>query len=665
MEFFSFKKNHAIGLAVALLVFTLLGSLFALDLFETTELGSVDFRFYLRNPMEKPEKLQKGVKSMVVNNRARKDIIIIGIDEMTLREFADEGIIWPFPWNVHAKFTRYISSGMPNSIFYDIMFIDHKEHEDKLAEAIKSAGNVYLDYPMETESVGLDVKDISERMELMNQTRWKADPNDRTDDLVDEALPPTPELIKAAKGIGFANVFPNTIDNINRTMPLILKFKGWYYPNIDLMIVMHYFGIDKKDVEIKWGQYIALKNLPKNKMSKPNPEREIRIPINEKGMMNINFIGGLGSFRDISYRYFYRDGSMEGNDSVKDSILLVAAYAATGIARDEKHSPYGATFGIEHHANALNTILNQDFLYQFSKQQNLILMLAIALIMGLLIPRLSIILSMAFSIISMLAYIIISYVMFDAISLVVAVSTPSIQIALSFTSITTYRLFTEQKEKRHIRQTFSKFVSKAVVDDLLKHPEKVKLGGDKMDITVIFSDIRGFTTISEKLTPEKLVEHLNEYLQSMTDIIIKYDGTLDKYIGDAIMAFWGAPIPNKDHALMACRAAVEMMTELKSLNLKWANENKPPLEIGIGLNSGDMVAGLMGSGSRMDYTLMGDNVNLGSRLEGTNKIYHTNIIMSEYTYSHVKDQVVARELDLIKVKGKEKPVKIYELLDMI
>ena len=166
------------------------------------------------------------------------------------------------------------------------------------------------------------------------------------------------------------------------------------------------------------------------------------------------------------------------------------------------------------------------------------------------------------------------------------------------------------------------------------------------------------------MTPEALVEHLNEYLEVMTNIVFHTDGTLDKYVGDEIMAFWGAPIPQDDHAIRACRAAIEMMDKLHELNAEWKRTGKPEMNIGIGLNTGDMVVGNMGSSSRMDYTLMGDSVNLGARLEGTNKVYKTNIIISEYTYEHVNDQIIARELDLIRVKGKQLPVRMYELIDI-
>ena len=181
-------------------------------------------------------------------------------------------------------------------------------------------------------------------------------------------------------------------------------------------------------------------------------------------------------------------------------------------------------------------------------------------------------------------------------------------------------------------------------------------------LTVFFSDIRGFTTLSESLTPQELVNHLNIYFTAMTNIILEYKGTLDKYIGDAIMCFWGAPLPQEDHALRACSCALKQMKALGDLNASWPEDKR--IEIGIGLNSGVMTVGNMGSPGRLSYTLMGDNVNLGSRLEGTNKAYGTHIIISENTYALVKDKVIVRELDNIRVKGKHKPVVIYELVDV-
>ncbi len=666
MQKFKIEINQVIGFLIAILIFGLLSIVYTqTKLLDGIEWSSTDFRFFLRDPSQKARTLKGNVKVTTLNPRAHRDIIVLGIDEETIREFDNQEIEWPFPWNIHAKFTRYVGTGEPNAIFYDIMFLKRKKKlEDDFAASFKEAGSVFLDFPFETETVQTKYTDIAERLKYFERIRFKADPKDDTKPLVTEAVPPNPVLIKNAKGIGFANIFPDERDNINRTIPLYLKYNGYYYPNIDLMLVMNYFGITEKDFEIKWGEYIKLKNLPAAKMKKPNSERSIVIPIDKRGFMDVNFIGGPGSFIHQPYHYFYRDGSMKGNASLKGKIVLVAAYSVTGIATDEKQSPYGAMFGIEHHANALNTILTQDFLYRLSEIQNVIILLVIAVLLGIIIPRVSIIVSIIFTGVMALAYMVGSFMIFDSKSYIVIMATPVLQIGLTFTIIITYRVLTEQKEKKYIRQTFSKFVSKSVVDELLKHPDKLKLGGDKQVLSVLFSDIRGFTTLSEKLTPEALVEHLNVYLQAMTDIVIKYNGTLDKYVGDEIMAFWGAPIPQADHALLACRAALDMMIQLHEMNKVWEAQNKPPLDIGIGINTGDMVVGNMGSSSRMDYTLMGDMVNLGARLEGTNKVYSTHIIISEFTYEHVKDDIIARELDLIRVKGKALPVKIFELLDV-
>lgn len=664
-KYLRFTKNDFISLMISLLVFIILAStLLFTTLFDRIENGSVDFRYFLRDPSERSRKIQEGVRVGHKNPRANKDIVILGIDEVTVREFDAQGIQWPFPWKVHAKFTDFVSSGDPNSIFFDIMFLDHKDGQDELAAAIGRSGRVFLDYPFETEESDKKYGDIDERLANLAKMRFPIDPEDTSPAWAEEAVPPNPLLSAKAKGTGFANVRPDPTDHVNRKMPLLIKYKGFYYPSIDLSVVMNYFGIGVNDVEIRMGHYLKLMNIPAEKMVKPNADRSIKIPIDREGFMDINFIGSDGSYPSYSYYYFNSDGTF-GNDSLKGKICLVAAYASTGISTDVHKSPYGDLFGIEHHANALNTILNQDFIVKLSDLQNVLVMLFIALLFGYLLPRLSIPMTIIITVVTLFGYTIGAYFMFDTKNIIIALTPPLMLIGADFAMIIALRVITEQKEKRYIRQTFSKFVSKSVVDDLLRHPEKLKLGGEKKILTVLFSDIRGFTTISEKLTPEQLVEHLNEYLQAMTDIVMKYNGTLDKYVGDEIMAFWGAPIPQDDHAYLACKACLDMIDDLNKMNMQWESLGKPRLDIGIGLNSGDMVVGNMGSTSRMDYTLMGDNVNLGARLEGTNKVYGTRIIISEFTYELVKDLVIVRELDLIRVKGKHLPVKIYELVDLV
>ncbi|MFW6366245.1 MAG: CHASE2 domain-containing protein [Spirochaetota bacterium] len=647
-----------ISLLLALMFYTLFIQTELLSGFENM---SLDFRFYMRDPGAVTEQKEMGVTLQTPNPLASDDIMILAIDEETIRFFGEEGINWPYPWEIHSTFIDFVTTGDPNCIVLDIMFLDHKPGEEQLAESFRKSGKVLIDYPFEKKHFQKEFPDQAEREQILGTHAVDAPEKSRLPQFYKEVIPPVPSLTRSAKGVGHANV-EKDIDEVNRKSPLVVRYEGKYYPSIVLVTVMNYYGIGKDDLVIEPGEFVKLTNIPEEKRYPPLNSDTLTIPINGAGQMNINYVGSHGAFNTIPYYYFYNEGSMEGNDSLNDKIVLVAAYSITGVAHDVENSPFGEMFGIEHHAHAINTIIQQLFLHSMTDFHFLLLMLGLALLTGIVLPRTSILISTGVTVLLALGHIVLSHFVFERFHYILAYSTPVLYIVLNYILITTYRIFSEQKEKLYIRKTFSKFVSKGVVDELLRHPEKVKLGGEKKNLTVLFSDIRGFTSISEQLTPEELVEHLNIYLQTMTDIVINYDGTLDKYIGDAIMAFWGAPIPQEDHAFRACSAAIEMMSALDGLNRTWESEGKPPLEIGIGLNSGDMVVGNMGSASRMDYTLMGDNVNLGARLEGTNKVYGTHIIISEYTYEVVKDRVYARELDHIRVKGKARPVTIYELM---
>jgi adenylate cyclase len=235
-------------------------------------------------------------------------------------------------------------------------------------------------------------------------------------------------------------------------------------------------------------------------------------------------------------------------------------------------------------------------------------------------------------------------------------------LGLTFAMSTAFSYATEGRQRRQIKQVFSHYMSDLLIQDLLRNPDKLRLGGEKRVLTVFFSDLAGFTTLSEKLTPDEVVTLLNRYLTAMTDIILDSGGLIDKYEGDAIMAFWGAPLPQEDHALRACRAALDNQTRLAELRQEFMKMGLPPVHARIGINTGEMIIGNMGSNQRFDFTVIGDSVNLASRLEGVGKEYGTRIIISEDTYRQAADGLEVRELDLIRVKGKEMPVRIYELL---
>lgn len=284
------------------------------------------------------------------------------------------------------------------------------------------------------------------------------------------------------------------------------------------------------------------------------------------------------------------------------------------------------------------------------------------LVTGLVLPRLRAVFSVLLIGVLFFGYLLASQKLFVQKGIWLNAVYPLLTMVIVYTAVTLYRYIVEEREKRKIRGAFSFYVTPSVVNEMLKNPDKLKLGGDKKELTVLFSDIRGFTTLAEEMEPEALVNLLNEYLTEMTDIVFEFDGLLDKYIGDAVMAVWGAPLEQNDHPARACRTALKMLDRLTKMQQKWEAEGTPRLDIGIGINAGPMVVGNMGSERRFDYTVMGDSVNLASRLEGINKEYGTQVVISEFTYERVKDDFFCRELDAVRVKGRAKPAKIYELV---
>lgn len=667
------------------------------------------------------------VSTSIFSPRAHPAIEIIGIDNNTVNQYQGYPFSWEKYANLLAALEgSQVSTIMFDIFFVDeikdnygllnltdeirfqildslynntrrniaISYRDMVKATRLLSKSIKKSKKVVVDYSFET----LPPNDIDyynqvtmPRIQILEKYRINhviETEYNHYAEWVSHPEPPMLSIGKAVHGMGFANIRLEG-DGMNRKMPLVIKWKNNLYPNIDLIMACNYYGVDvAQDVEVKLGSYIKIKNIPDKKvrfeiwqdgelktiekdiMVKPNPERVITIPIDEEGFININFIGPpTQTFRSHSFINIAEaprgEFGKEGRDPFINKILLVAMYYATGVAKDIHSSPFGPTAGIEHHANALNTVLNQDFVYYASEWLNYLIIMLLAIALGWIVPRFNI----KYVIIWVTTFLLLFTI--EAISVFIVFQYMHIFFSLfletvvSLIAIIGYKVLTEEENVKYIRSTFSKFVSKDVVNQLLANPDALKLGGDKKEITVFFSDIRGFTTISESLDPESLVMLLNDYLSEMTEIVLEYRGTVDKYMGDAIMAFWGAPVPMEEHAYMACIASLKQLESLNALQEKWKDKNLPIIDIGIGLNTGAAVVGNIGSSHRMDYTVMGDTINLGSRLEGTNKVYGTRIIISEYVYEHVKEKVFVRELDLIKVKGKNEPVRIYELLDII
>lgn len=338
---------------------------------------------------------------------------------------------------------------------------------------------------------------------------------------------------------------------------------------------------------------------------------------------------------------------------------------------DLRVTPFSANMpGIEKHANVIASLLEGRSITKVPLITNLFILLCTGLILSILLPKLRAISGASLSFSFLFAVFLTGYYLFVKKGLWIDLSYTMVNIILVNTAITVYRYAAEERHARRIRAMFSSYVTEKVVNELIKNPSMAKLGGDRREMTVLFSDIRGFTTFSEKHAPEEVVAILNEYLGAMTEVIFRWEGTLDKFIGDAIVAFWGAPMKQENHAELAVKCALNMVKRLEELQQKWLSEGKPSLDAGIGINTGEVLVGNIGAeGKKMDYTVIEDHVNLGARVESLTRKYNTHILITEFTLNKIRDLITTGKLwrtrihglEKVIVKGKEKPVEIYEI----
>jgi adenylate cyclase len=384
------------------------------------------------------------------------------------------------------------------------------------------------------------------------------------------------------------------------------------------------------------------------------------IPVDERGQLLINYRGPGRTIPHVSAAAVL--GGRVRPETFRDK-LVVLGITAIGVG-DVRAAPLDRVYpGAEIHATVLDNILRGDFLHRpswFGPDALTIVGLALLLGIGLQFTRG--IASTLLAAVVLVGYVVASQWWLARTGMVLGIVYQALAVVLAYVGISVQHYVTVDREKRRTRRMLDLYLSPALATYVSDRPETLRLGGEKSDRTVLFSDVKGFTTISERLAPEQLVELLNVYLGEMTEVVFAHDGMLDKYIGDGVMAVWGAPVPQADHAARACRAALEMMERLERLNVTIAGRGWPELSIRIGLNSGPMVFGNMGSRGHLSLTVMGDNVNLGARLEGVNKQYGTAVLASEATIAAAGDTVVARELDVVRVKGKDETVRIYEIL---
>ncbi len=622
------KFTRSVWVSVAIVLGSVLLALFlsGVLIFETLELKSIDARFGLRG------------------HRAEIDssLVVVAIDDASFLELPSK---WPFPRSYWAKAIRNLSEAGARLIVMDVELTEpsHKDpqEDEELVQAVREAGNVILAGKIVYEAGSHGIRYA-------------------------HLLRPFPELARAGRGWGVVNALEDADGFIRRYMLYQRVGQDTAY-SIAVQAYRALNGLQDVPPVISHDKGFCL--------------GDNCVPHGDMGSMYINYAGPAATYPTYSLAHILDDAEFDlvGDEDTdifemhkiwgtfKDKIVFIGASAEE--LQDNKYTPFfrymGAKQkmpGVETHVNALATLLHRDYIHAAGFWLSLLILLLAAGLVTLAALALRPFVALGVTVLLWIFYLVLSVVLFSRGNLLVPVVGPMLAATLAYLGNVVHRAATQEREKRFYRDTFAHYVPRQVVDQMLDSGRLPQFGGERREMTVLFSDIRSFTTYSEAHSPEEVVDQLSEYLTAMVDVIFANQGTLDKFVGDEIMALFGAPLYYEDHALRACRTAVEMLDRLKELHEKWRSEGKPLLRFGVGINTGKMIVGNLGSKQLFDYTVIGDNVNVGARLEGTNKKYGTSILMSESTYLEVKNDVVAREIDMVKVKGKTKPLRIYELM---
>ena len=530
--------------------------------------------------------------------------------------------------------------------------------EDRLlAGAIgNSKSRVVLGYFFHMGQAGLahvDETTISRHIENVSSGGYKFvrynSPEAQDTPLITATLPQSniAQLATATPYAGYFNMFPDS-DGVVRWIPAVIKFRDSLFAPLSVMAASAYLD---EPLSVKVADY-GVEFVDIGTQS---------IPTDEFGRVLINYHGPQKTFPHISITDILNDDVPP--DTLKGKIVMVGA-TAVGIY-DLRVTPFGSVFpGLEIHANVVSSILQNRFIIHpaWGAIFDIIAVISAGFLMGFVLARTGVIAGGVTALSFGAAFIFFCQYMFSSQGLVLNLVYPVTVLIVTYTAITGYKYLSESHQKKFIKDAFSSYLAPTVVKQLIDSPETLSLGGEERTITAFFSDVQGFTSISEKLTPHELVELLNEFLTEMTDVILEHEGTVDKFEGDAIIAFFGAPNYLENQAEVACMACIDMQARLAKMRARWREEGRSELHMRIGLCTGPAVVGNMGSKSRMDYTMMGDTVNPAARLEGVNKVYGIYTLISDSTRQAAGDSIVTREIDAINVVGKAVPITVYEIL---
>lgn len=536
---------------------------------------------------------------------APAQLLIVGIDEPSFQELRQP---WPWPRRLHADLVRRLHAAGARLIVFDVIFADPTTPEDDaaLAEALRQAGNVIL-------AEDLDKVD---------------DPQFNREILVQPLKP----LRQEALALGLAQVRPDADGRVR-----------------------HF------DSQIQGRDTLATAAA---RAFQPG----LNLPDNLRGL--INYAGPPRSLETVSYYQVLDPEHPLPAARLRGRIVLVGRTLGASPSPQDRsdtfYTPFssraGLTSGVELHGQIIHTLLSGQWGRELSLPGRFGLYLAAALLAAYLLAGLSPLAGLA----AWLGAALTIFGASAALFLVLNFWMPPVLLvgglSLIYGGQVLDHYLLAAREKRWLRQAFSRYLAPTVVEAIIAHPEHLQLGGEEVEGTVLFADLAGFTSLSEHTAPQDLIRLLNEYFSPLTQVIQEHQGTLDKYIGDAIMAFWGAPLPLADHAVQACRAVLAMQAAMGRLQEVWASRGLSRIHNRIGLHSGLLIAGNVGSRERFNYTILGDTVNLASRLEAVNKIYGTGVLLSDACYRLAAGQILVRELDLVQVYGRQQPVTIYELL---
>jgi adenylate cyclase len=651
--------------------------------FRRIESATIDFRFRVfRGPRP-----------------ATPSIAVVVVDEPSIKEIGR----WPWSRAVQARLVEGIAKRGAKVIGLDVIYsepevtelkrdlqeiragaqaagapravqglLDQKLMESdtdaKFEQQVRKAGNVVLALPLVvpvsdscqpvvsappkyiTSTLFMMVKQVSSGAALEPQCATSA-------------VPPLRQFAAAAASLGHVYTIPDR-DGVTRYEYLAVRYGDDrdYYPSLGLEVARIYLDVPRDHMSLTLGEGVRL--------------GKVLIPTDQKARMLINHVGKEQSFRYVSATDVIH-GRVEPDVFAGKAVFVGTAALGT---YDQKTTPFSANFpGVEKNATVAENIITQQFLEQsvYDKPIDLLLILFFGFGLGVYLPKMRALPGATLAAVALFGYVAVAHYMFVYQGLLLAVVYPLFTILLVFVAVTVLRFMTEEKQAKEVRAMFSSYVSPRIVEELIKDPTKAKLGGQRKELTMLFSDVKGFTTLCEQHPPEQVVPLLNEYLTAMTEVVFHWNGTLDKFIGDAVVAFWGAPIDQPNHVELALKCALHMRRRLGELQEGWKAHGMPLLDNGIGINTGDALVGNIGAeGKKMDYTMIGDHVNLAARAEGLTRKFGVSVVITENTAERLKGlldrtqvrdtlgrvgRVDLRRLAIVKVKGKAKPVGIYAL----